>query len=89
MYIVISIFQKQLVFFCSQVFLKRDVQKKRNRKFHRETSVLESLFNKVVGLKAVTQLFPMTFVEILKNNFFIEQLQWLLLINQYNDKHFC
>ena len=89
MYIVISIFQKQLVFFCSQVFFKRDVQKKRNRKFHRETSVLESLFNKVVGLKAVTQLFPMKFVEILKNNFFIEQLRWLLLIVQYNDKRFC
>ena len=55
--------------FSSQVFFKIDVPKKRNRKFHRETSVLESLFNKVLGLKDVTQLFPMRFVEIHKNNF--------------------
>ena len=65
-------FPEAVGIFRSKVFFKIDVQKKkRNRKFHWETSVLESLFNKVVGLKAVTQVFPVKFLEILKNKFFI------------------
>ena len=53
----------------SQVFFKIDFQKKKkkkNRKFHRKTPVLESLFNKVVGLKAVTQVFPVKFAKSLR-----------------------
>ena len=80
-------FPEAVGIFRSKLFFKIGVQK--NRKFYWETSVLESLFNKVVSLKAVTQVFPVKFLEILKNKFFIEQLRWLLLIVQYNDKHFC
>ena len=56
-------------------------------KFHRKESVLESLFNKVAGLKACNSIkkrfqhrcFPVKFPKFLRTHFFAKQLQWLLL----------
>ena len=56
-------------------------------KLHRKTSVLESLFNKVAGLKARNPIkkrlqyryFPVKFAKSQGAPFFTEQLQWLLL----------
>ena len=56
---------------------------------HRKTPVLESLFNKVSGLKACifiekytpTQLFSYEYYKIFKNNFFMEHLFIILLRN--------
>ena len=53
-------------------------------KFHRKTSVLESLFNKVVGLQlyyknAPTQVFSCEICKIFKNTYFEEHHELLLL----------
>ena len=55
-------------------------------KFHKTTPVLESLFNKVAGLKAYTCIrkrpqhsFPVNFTKFLRTPFFIEHLRWLLV----------
>ena len=56
-------------------------------KFHRKTSVLESLFNKAAGLKACNSIkkrlqhscFPVKLAKFLKTPFFTEEFQWLLL----------
>ena len=45
-----------------------------------KTSVLESLFNKVAGLKGLWQgCFPVNFVKLLETPFLTEHLRWLLL----------
>ena len=62
---------------CSQKF----------RKFHKKTSMLESPFNKVAGLKACNFIkirlqhksFLVSFSKFLKATFFTEHLRWLLL----------
>ena len=47
---------------------------------HFKTPVLESLFDKVAGLKVnTTQMFSCEYCEIFKNNYFIEHLRLLLL----------
>ena len=56
-------------------------------KIHWKTPVLESLFNKVAGLKAYNLIkkrlrhrcFPVNIAKLLRTAFFIEQLWWLLL----------
>ena len=56
-------------------------------KFHRETEVLESLFNEVAGQKASnfikketpTRCFLVKFAKLSRTPFFTEQLRWLLL----------
>ena len=60
----------------SQMFFKIGILKIRN--IHRKTSVLESLFNKVVYLTP-TQMFSCEICEIFKSPFFTEHLRWLLL----------
>ena len=57
------------------------------RTFHRKIPVLESLFNKVAGLKTRNFIkkklqhrrFPVKFVEFLRTPIFTEHLPWLLL----------
>ena len=57
------------------------------RKFHRKAPVLESLFNKVAGLRACNfvkkrlqlRFFPVNFVEFLRTPFSTEHHWWLLL----------
>ena len=49
-----------------------------------KTPVLESLFNKVAGLKTLTQVFSCEYCEILKNTFFIEHMRSLLLSSTTN-----
>ena len=59
--------------------------------------MLESLFNKVTGLKACnftkkktpTQMFSCEFLQIFKNIFFIEHLWWLLLKRVCEGKKSC
>ena len=49
--------------------------------------MLQSLFNKIAGLKKAkipTQVFSCKYSQILKNSFFIEHLRWRLLHNQDN-----
>ena len=48
---------------------------------HRETPVLESLLNKVAGLKALkpATLFHVNIAEFLRTAFFIEHRRWQLL----------
>ena len=60
---------------------------------HKKTPVLESLFNKVAGLKACsfikktpTQVFSCEYCEIFKKPFFIEHLRWLLLLFEVIEK---
>ena len=56
-------------------------------KFHRKTPVLETLFNKVPGLRLVTlfkkrlqhRCLPVKFKQFSRTLFFTEHLQWLLL----------
>ena len=56
-------------------------------KFHRKTSVLESIFNKAAGLKVCNSIkkrlqhrcFPMKFAKFLGKPFFTKEYQWLLL----------
>ena len=67
---------------CSQVFLKV-------LQYSRETSVLESVFNKIANLKACifikketpTQVFSCKYCEIFENSFFIEHLFIILFQN--------
>ena len=57
------------------------------RKIYRKISVLESLFNKVVGLRLATLLkkrlqqrcFPVNFAKFLRTPSLVEHLRWLLL----------
>ena len=68
---------KAVIRMCSAKFVK----------FHRKAPVLESLFNKVIGLKACNVIkrrlqhrcFPVNFQKFLKALFFTERFQWLLL----------
>ena len=51
--------------------------------FHRETPVLESLFNKVADLNFIKKslqhnCFPIKFAKFVRTIFFTEHLQWLL-----------
>ena len=56
------------------------------RNIRRKTPVLESLFNKVAGLKAcnftkkqaLTQVFPVNIAKFLRAAFFIDPIRWLL-----------
>ena len=56
-------------------------------KFHRKTSVLESIFNKAAGLKVCDSIKkrlhhscpPVKLAKFLKRPFFTEEFQWLLL----------
>ena len=45
-----------------------------------ETHVLESIFNKVTGLKAPTQLFSCEISEIFKNAYFEEHLRTIVSV---------
>ena len=73
--------QKQLF----AMFFKRGVLKN-FCKFHRRTSVLESLFNKClvtcnfIKKKLQHRCFPMKFAKFLRTAFFIEHFWWLFLI---------
>ena len=59
---------------------------RRSSKFHKKTSALESLFNKVGGLKPCNFIkrrlqycfFPVKFAKLLRTAFFTEYLRWLL-----------
>ena len=70
----------------ADVLQNRSYQKFRN--IQRKAPVLESLFNKVVGLRLVTLLkkrlqhrcFPVKIAKFLRTTFFIELLRWLLLL---------
>ena len=66
------------------------LQNRRSKKFrniHRKTLVLESVFNKVAGLKAYNfikkrlqhRCFPVDIAEFLRTSFFKEYLRWLVL----------
>ena len=64
-------------------------------KFHRKSSVLESLFNKAAGLRACNsikkrlqhRLFPEKFAKFLRTRFFTEEFQLLLLrFNSYFER---
>ena len=58
------------------------------RKFHRKTPVFDSLFNKVVGLKACNfiknrlrrRCFSVILTKLLRATFFTKHLRWLLLL---------
>ena len=58
------------------------------RKVHKKTPVLESLFNKVAGLKAYIFIqkrhqhscFPVNIAKYLRTDFFIDYLLWLLYL---------
>ena len=68
----------------ADVFQNRCSEKIRN--IHRKTSVLESLFSKLAGLKACKKrlqhnCFPVNIAKFLRTTSFIEQLWWLLLNN--------
>ena len=68
------------------MFLKIDVFK--NSTIFTETApLLESLFNKVAGLRACgtetetqKQVFSCEYCEMSKNSFFMEHLRWLLVL---------
>ena len=52
------------------------------RKLHKETPVLESLFNKVSKNKETrAQVFSCEFCEAFKNTFFTEHLRWNLSLS--------
>ena len=56
---------------------------------HRKTPVLESLCNKVAGLRTPTKMFSCEYCKIFKKNFlYREHLRWLLLIAAINRRYF-
>ena len=70
-----------------RIYILQNRYSSKFRKFHKKTPVLESLFNKVAGLKVCNfikenpaQVFPSEISEIFKNTFFTEHLRWLFLL---------
>ena len=68
------------------MFFRKGVLKK-NSQILQENTVLESLFNKVAGLKAKNRFFPVKFAKLIRTPIFPEHLQWLLLFRALSENY--